>query len=74
MQRRLVNRSVDVATLQKRRKEGGKPDRTSSPGKVERLDTEPVPRHDDPTAVALVDDEREHAVKALHALGSPGMP
>ena len=69
-----VNAGVDVSRRQQGRQGGGKADAVCILGQVERLDAESVAHEDGASAVALGDDEGEHAVKALDAILAPLVP
>ena len=69
-----VDRGIDIAGGEKRRQGGGETQALALFSKVERLDAEPVAAQGDAAAVALMDNESEHAVKAPRRLDAPGVP
>ena len=68
------DRGVHVSARQQRRQAGGEPQPLALFRQIQRLDAEPVAPHHHTAAVALMDDEGEHAVEAVDAGLAPGMP
>ncbi len=68
-----VDRSVDTASCQERRKGRGEAQNAPGLGEVQRLDAEPVPAQDYPARVTLGDAEREHTFETLHEALSPAV-
>jgi hypothetical protein len=74
IQRDRVDRGIDAAGGEQGRQARGEAQAARRRGGVERLDAEPVAHQHHAAAVAFVNREREHALQALAAARTPGMP
>ena len=71
MQRRRIDRGIDIARGQERRQRRREAKPAGRFRIIERLDAEPIARQDHASGLALPDREGKHAVEALDAARAP---